>query len=139
MRAVRLEGRKIYIGGISTHLHSTNLPAGSRRWSVGTHLLRFLNPTGGGCNAAGCYTLLPREWVKQCFPHTGRYFRLFMRILGLHPSLMPRGEDKIPVYDKGTPETYVIVGTSAKRYGKGLRLVDRKLKEEVLQKDREHC
>jgi hypothetical protein len=136
IKAVMLLGRKVYIGGISERLLPTNLPFRSIRWSVHTHLIPYLNERGDGCRATNSYTLLPREWITECFPKTDQYFQLFMRMLGLHPGLMPRGENKVPIYDRGTPETYVIVGTSAKRFGRGLRLVDRKLKREELRNDR---
>lgn len=136
IQAVTMEGRKVYIGGISASLLPTNLAHGSIRWSVRTNLTPYLNANGKGCIAGPCYTLLPREWIRECFPSTDKYFGLFMRLLGLHPGLMPRGDGKIPVYDRGTPETYVIIGTSAKRYGRGLRLVDRKLKQQELTNER---
>ena len=130
VQAVTLLGRKVYIAGINTRLLPLNLPGDCIRWSVGSHLIPYLNSDGKGCISASLYTLLPREWIRQCFPNTSKFFRLFMNILGLHPGLMPRGQSKKPVYDSGSPDTYVILGASAKRYGKGLRLVDRKLKEE---------
>ena len=130
VEAVLLLGKKVYIAGISVDLLPAKLPLLCTRWCVGRDILPFLNADGRGCSAPNLYTLLPREWIRRCFPHTDRYYELFMQILGSHPGLMPRGEKKTPVYDRASPETYVILGTSAKRYGRGLRLVDRKLKKE---------
>jgi hypothetical protein len=135
INAVTVLGRKVYFGGISESFLPTNLPCGSIRWSVHTHLVPYLNELGDGCTAGNYYTLLPREWILKCFPKTQHYFLFFMRLLGLHPRLMPRGGDKQPVFDRGTPETYLTLGTSAKRVGRGLTLVDRKLKRNDLSND----
>ena len=118
---------KLYIGGMTKDNLPPNLPTGSIRWLVHENLLPFLNPYGVGCWDSSLYTLLPREWIRDCFPNTHKYFKLFMNLLHLHPGLDPSGSKKVPVYDKGAPETYLIVGTTARRFGKGLFLVDRKL------------
>ena len=129
LEEVTSSGKKLYIGGISTELLPSNLPQDSMRWSVQEHLEPYLNTRGLGCRAGPLYTLLPRDWIRECFPNTGKYFRLFMKILELHPRLDPRGQNKVPVYDEGAPETYVVVGATAKRSGRGLRLADRHLSE----------
>jgi hypothetical protein len=136
INAVTVLGRKVYFGGISERLLPTHLPAGSIRWSVHRHLIPYLNEHGGGCRAGNYYTLLPRDWIIECFPKTQQFFLFFMKLLELHPGLMPRGENKQPVFDRGTPETYVTVGTSAKRFGRGLRVVERRLKNDALYHDR---
>jgi hypothetical protein len=130
-------GGKLYIGGISRELLPSNLPKDSVRWSVRENLEPYLNSHGTGCRVGPLYTLLPREWIRHCFPNTDKYFRLFMKMLELHPRVDPRGGKKVPVYDEGGPETYVVVGTAAKRFGRGLCLVDRKLKMEQYFNERE--
>ena len=127
---VRRSGKKVYIGGISPNLLPTTLPYGCLQWSVHSHLIPYLNPSGNGCRAGSNYTLLPRFWIKKCFPTTQKFFSLFMRLLDLHPGVDPRGQKKVPVYERSTPATYVVLGTSARRSGRGLQLMDRKLKEE---------
>ena len=129
--------RKLYIGGMSTSDLPQTLPTGSIRWTVHQHLQPYLNSYGVGCWDCSLYTLLPREWIRKCFPNTNKYFRLFMNLLQLHPGLDPRGSKKVPVYDEGAPKTYLIVGTTARRYGKGLFLVDRKLGRPSHSNDRE--
>ena len=122
IEVVRRSGEKIYIGGILSDLLPTTLPCGSLQWSVHSHLIPYLNPTGNGCRAGPYYTLLHCVWIEKCFPSTDNFFRLFMSLLELHPRVDPRGQKKIPVYDWCTPETFVVVGTSSRRYGRGLQL-----------------
>ena len=136
IEAVMEGGRKVYIAGIAREFLPTTLPYNCIKWSVSEQLVPFLNRKGNGCRAGNYYTLLPREWILKCFPNTDKFFRLFMKILELHPRIDPRGDKKVPVYDRGSPGTYVVVGTSARRSGRGLQLVDRRLKEASFQNER---
>ena len=53
--------------------------------SVHSNLIPYLNPTGNGYRAGNYYTLLICNWIKKCFPCTGKFICLFTSLLELHP------------------------------------------------------
>jgi hypothetical protein len=70
LESVMHNGNKVYFAGSSIDLLPRHLPYDSIRRCVTTDLRPYLNASGLGGRAADYYTLLPREWIKKCFPST---------------------------------------------------------------------
>jgi hypothetical protein len=120
----------LYIAGRTTHellRDFSPFPKFSTSWSVRERFQVFDNNAGTGCRVSGLFTLLPREWVKKVFDETNIFFDNFKKILDKNNKCNPRGGSKVPVFEKGTRQTYFTCGKAPKRESKGLKLVERKL------------
>jgi hypothetical protein len=85
---------KLYIAGISVAKLPRSLPPKSIAWSVQEHFQIHYNESGKGCFLKDCFTLLPREWIREVFTDTSVSYRAFLKILNGHK-------------DVGTPEVTI--------------------------------
>jgi hypothetical protein len=106
----------VYIAGWSI-VEIPPLPMYSTSWDVKERFEIFHNNNGSGCQVAGAFTLLPREWIKKIFHTTLPFFNSFKNILSKHTQTHPRGKTKIPIYEPGTRKTYFTCGMAPDRGG----------------------
>lgn len=119
--------RHIYFSGTPV-LDLPALPVNTVQLSVYTHLSPFVCSRGG--SLPGVFTLLPREWTKRVFSGGLSFYDYYFAltaILNRHPNMCPRGKERVPIFEEGSPSTYFTAGTSPSRNFRGLVPVARNL------------